>query len=95
MITDARVHRHAVQHVAVGLKEREEPVVVLVALRAHSQSEDAAPRADVVAGGDDQLDEFDLEHPLHRVRDFEVASCRRRLPHTGADVSEHYEGERT
>ena len=50
VIADARIDRNAVQQIAIRLIEREEPVVVFVAVIADRQAENAAAGVDVVAG---------------------------------------------
>ena len=56
MIADARVDRNAVQQVAIRLVEREEPVIVFVAVIADRQTEETAAGVDVVAGRQDEAD---------------------------------------
>jgi len=94
VVADAGVHRHAVDHVAIRLEEREEPVVVFIPLRADRQAQDAGARADVVASSEDEPHVVLVEGVLHRFGDLALAARRRGLPDAGAVVAEDHEGER-
>ena len=93
VVADARVDRNAVQHVAIRLEEREEPVVVLDARGANRHAEDPMARVDVVAGRHDGADVVLLEGKLHRLRDLVLTARRGRAEDAGAVVADDHEGE--
>jgi hypothetical protein len=84
VVADARVHRNPIEHVAVRLKEREEPVIIFVTGGANRNAEDAVPGVDVVASRDDHPDVVLLEGKLHRLRHLELTTGRRRAQDAGA-----------
>jgi hypothetical protein len=78
VVADAWIDGHAVHHVPVGLEERKEPVIVLVAsVRADRKAKDARAGVDVVAARDDQTHVVLVEHLLHRLGDFALAALGR------------------
>ena len=56
VIADARIHRHPIDHVAIRLEVREEPIVVFVAGLADRDPEEAPSRVDVVARRQNEAD---------------------------------------
>jgi len=94
MVADARIDRNPIQHVPVGLKKGEEPVVVLVTAATNGKAEDAVPRIDVVAGRHDHAGVVLLEGELHRLRDLELPARRSRSENARAKVSDDDERER-
>ena len=85
VIADARIDRNAVQEIAIRLVEREEPVVVFVAVIADRQPEQALAGIDVVAGRQHEADVVRVDGQLQRVADLALplgrdcsCECRRR-----------------
>ena len=94
VVADRRAHRHPVDRVAVGLKEREEPVVVFVAGILGPEQE-SLRRVDVVAGRQDQAHVLGVDGALQRQPDLALPFDRRRRPADArAEVADHRERER-
>lgn len=72
VVADRRVHRDAIDDVAVGLVEGEEPVVVLVPAalvteeRARQKTRQLVPQVDVVARGQEQARTVLVDRALQR-----------------------------
>src|SRR5918995_893252 len=88
VIADRRIHRNAVDDVAIRLEVREEPVIVFVAGVPRDQTEDAAAGVDVVAGREQQPHILRLDDAAESVANLELPAIRRMMPDADPEIAD-------
>ena len=94
VITDRRIDADPVEDVPVGLKVREEPVVVFFPSPADRNAEELLAGIDVVAGRQDEPEAVRVDGHPKRIRDLLLPVLPGQLLHADAEVANDGKCER-